>query len=84
MIVEAILGVLTTFINWIISMIPDIALSNNFTSTITTLYDIWHDASFFIPIGWITFCIAWMFLVYNFSFCVSLINWVIRKIPTIE
>lgn len=84
MIIELIIGVLFNFANYIISLMPVISLPIDIVYAFGVLLPLWRAASFFVPFGVVLKCLAVGIMFYNIEFFISVLNWLIRKIPTIE
>lgn len=79
MITEKILNMIFNLVDSIANLIPN--LSINLVGSLAGLIEIFSLSSFFIPWGTIIQCMIAAFALYNLSNVMSLVNWIIKKIP---
>lgn len=70
--------------NLILELIPTITLPTNFTTMLENVSYIFSLANYFLPVSTILVCLAVIFLVDNIKLIMSVLNWLISKIPTIS
>jgi hypothetical protein len=82
MITEAILNVFYGFANVIINLLPtfDISAIGGFTAIITSIVAV----SAFMPVGAFVTALGVYVAFHSIKFTISLVNFVLRKVPTIS
>lgn len=84
MITEVLFSLLFGIINSLVSFFPLITIPSAIIGGIAGFSELMVKICSFMPVGAFVVCVGWMFVLYNFKFVMSLINWVIRKIPSIS
>ena len=84
MILEAIIGLIFLLITGLMQLIPAITLPAGFIALLDDVRFLLEGANYFIPIPTIVICLGLIFLVDNVKFFVSIFNWIIAKIPSIN
>lgn len=84
MIFEALVNIIFGFATLVIEMIPDISLGSNFYAAFGSVYDVMNGASYILPTGTMFLCTTVYFVLHNTTFVISIINWIIRKIPGVN
>jgi hypothetical protein len=70
---------------WVFLQLPDVTISANFHDSLQTAYSYAQAINNFIPVTELFTTIAVVFLTYEGYYLVlKVINWIIRKIPTIS
>lgn len=84
MIVEAILGLLKTFLLFIIGLFPALPDMSGFFTYLTPLSNVINKVGMFIDLSVFSACMAIIFIVYNARALWALVMWVVRKIPGVS
>jgi len=84
MIVEAILSPIFYLINAFLGILPSFELPASFTGSMTIFFDLLKGASYFLPLGTIAIILGLVLSFYVLKFTISVVNWVLGKIPTIN
>jgi hypothetical protein len=86
MIIQLALAPIFLVIGWLLFLIPaiDYTLPTSFMDSYQGLIDLLHKSSFFLPVSSIAVIFSVMVLFYSVRFVISVVNWIIGKIPTIS
>ena len=84
MIIEVLVGLIFSLINGLMELIPAITLPAGFVALLDDVRFLLEGANYFVPIPTVMICLGLIFLVDNVKFFVSIFNWIIAKIPTIN
>lgn len=84
MITEVLVSLLFGIINSLVGLFPIVAIPGAIIGGIAGFAELMVKICSFMPVGAFVVCVGWMFVLYNFKFVMSLLNWVIRKIPSIS
>ena len=84
MITELLLVIVKVLVIGTLSIIPVLAVPAGLLGHVAGFVELLVEASIFLPVGVILLCIGWFIALYNLNFLMSIVNWVIRKIPTIS
>lgn len=84
MITEVVFDLLKALILKIIDRLPDFRPLDELLGSYAGLVEIIAKSSYFVPWNAVLLCLASVVLFYNIQFTVSLFNWLIAKIPTID
>lgn len=84
MIIEAILTPIFILINAIVSLLPSLSIPSQITGSLQQLVTMISALSFFVPINDLLFSIAFIIAFKSFGLGWYVINWIVRKIPTIS
>lgn len=84
MILELLLKLVFGVINLLLALVPTISLPVGFTSLLSTATDFLAMGSYFLPVASVVGCFTLIFIVDNIKFIMSIVNWLISKIPTIS
>ena len=68
----------------LMDLIPSITLPEGFAVILDDIRFLISSANYFIPIPTVLVCLTTIFLVDNVKFLMSIFNWIISKIPTIN
>ena len=82
MITEAIFNVLFFVISVVISFIP--SFPGNVVGGVSGLLELAFKSSFIVPWGTLLTALGVWVVFQNFQFAVGAVNWLIRKIPTVD
>lgn len=84
MITELLLSLVKTIVLATLSIVPALSIPDGLLGSVAGFIELLFEASIFLPVGVIILCIGWFIALYNLNFLMSIVNWVIRKIPTIS
>lgn len=84
MVTQSIFQIFFDLANYIISLLPDISQFVDERFGGMAFMGLMQTISWLIPINTIFTCLVIGIMFYNAKFTVSVINWLIRKIPTIS
>ena len=84
MIIETILTPIFSFINVIVSLLPSLHMPSQITGALQQLITMISTLSYFVPITDLIICIAFIIAFKSFGLGWYVINWLVRKIPTIS
>jgi hypothetical protein len=84
LITELLLSLVKSLVLAILSIIPVLSVPAGLLGSVAGFIELLVEASIFLPVGTIIICIGWFIALYNLNFIMSIVNWVIRKIPTIS
>lgn len=70
--------------NMILDLIPTITLPDGFTNMLESVSNLFSLVNYFLPVSTILVCLGVIFLVDNIKLIMSVLNWLISKIPTIS
>lgn len=76
---------ITYTVTYVFLIMPDVAIPQDFSQGLHTGISYARGLNSFFPVGELMYTIIALFLLYEGSyFILKLVNWVIRKIPTIS
>lgn len=84
MILDLLLTLVFAIASFILNLIPDLEFDTNFYLAFESVGNVMNGASYILPMGTFYLCMSVFFLLHNTTFIISIVNWIIRKIPTIE
>jgi putative Mn2+ efflux pump MntP len=84
LIVELLLTLVKSLVLATLSIIPVLSVPAGLLGSVAGFIELLVEASIFLPVEVIILCIGWFIALYNLNFITSIVNWVIRKIPTIS
>ena len=84
LILDLLLTLVFGFATFVIELIPDLSFDSNFWLAFESVGDVMDGASYLLPMGTFFLCMSVFFLLHNTTFIISIVNWIIRKIPTIQ
>ena len=84
MILEAILTPIFALINAIVSLLPSLHIPSQIIGALQQLITMISTLSYFVPINDLLFCIAFIVAFKGFGLGWYVINWIVRKIPTVS
>lgn len=84
MILELLIRLFFGIVNMILALIPSVTLPTGFEGMFADVAYLFSFGTYFLPVGTIVTCLTLIFLVDNIKFIMSIINWIIAKIPTIS
>lgn len=70
--------------NLFLDLIPTITLPDGFTNMLESVSNLFSLVNYFLPVSTILVCLGVIFLVDNIKLIMSVLNWLISKIPTIS
>lgn len=82
MITELFLTVVKYLVFGVLSAIPVLEIPAGILGAVAGVVEILASASIFFPVGITLMCIGWFIAMYNMNFLMSVVNWVLRRIPT--
>jgi len=84
MIVEIIFDALFFVINGLLNFLPVFTIPSDFLNSIGGIIELLAIVGHFMPIGVLQVALTVFVLFHGLEFVISIINWLIAKIPTIE
>ncbi len=84
MITELIITMFISIANFFINWFPAVTIPTDLLNSMAGLVELFAVVSFFMPIGILQIAIGVFLAFHAFEFIVSIVNWLIAKIPTIE
>lgn len=84
MILELLISLLFGVAAAVINLIPDISLDSGFMSGFSSVRYLMELTSYLLPIGTFIACLSVFFLLHNMTLILSILNWIIRKIPGVS
>lgn len=84
MLIDLLLTIILGVVGTIINLIPDLSFSPEFMSGFDDVAYLMGLFSKVVPMGVLMSCLSVFFLLNNITLIISIINWVIRKIPGIS
>lgn len=84
MITEVFIDAIITPVAMFINFFPALAIPTDLIGSIAGFIELLAVSSYFIPIGVFQLCIIVFLSFHSLEFIISVINWVISKIPTIS
>lgn len=83
MLTETLILLLFGIIKVLLALIPNLVLTlpQEILGGIAGFVELLGGITFFFPVSTFIACSVWIFALYNFEFLMSVINWIIRKIP---
>jgi hypothetical protein len=84
MLINAILDTIYNFIIWVLNLLPDISLSDSISSSITTAGGYLSALNTIAPVSTLLAIIGLFLTIEGVILVIKIINWFIRKIPTID
>lgn len=70
--------------NLFLDLIPTITLPDGFINMLESVSNLFSLVNYFLPVSTILVCLGVIFLVDNIKLIMSVLNWLISKIPTIS
>ena len=84
MIIELLLNPIFSIVNFLISLLPVLNTPLEMAGGILGLIEVISSVTFIIPVRTLMYAIAWWIALQNARFIMSIVNWVLGKIPTIN
>lgn len=84
MILEMLVNMIFGFAMLVIDMIPDLSFGSEFYAAFGSIYDVMNGASYILPTGTMFLCTSVFFILHNTTFVISILNWIIRKVPGVN
>lgn len=84
MIVEKILDLFMDLVLGMISLVPSFSIAQQQLGSFEGLIELFAYSSYFIPYSTLFICLGIGIAFYSAKFAMSVINWIIGKIPTID
>lgn len=84
MITEIILNMMFTPVSFMINFFPALVIPTDLIGSLAGFVELLAVSSYFIPIGVFQLCIIVFVAFHGMEFIISIVNWVISKIPTIS
>lgn len=84
MILEALLKLIFGLIDLLVSAIPTITLPTNFLTAMEDVSSFINELSYVLPVNTFLMCLTVIFTLQNARLFVSIFNFIIRKIPTVN
>lgn len=78
--VTVILGAINVFVGWF----PALVIPTDIINSLAGIVELFATVSYFMPIGILQLCFLVFVGFHGAEFLISVINWVIAKIPTID
>lgn len=84
MLINALLSIILFVISGFLSLIPDVSLSDSILASILTANTYISGLSFIVPVSTLISILAIFLTIETIILTIKIINWFIRKIPTIS
>jgi hypothetical protein len=84
MLTNVILNIFHSFAGYILSLIPDVSLSGDITSAVATASTYLSALSAIAPVITIVAIMGLLLAIEGVVLVIKIINWFVRKIPTIQ
>lgn len=84
MITQIIVDLLLDIVDNVLTWLPVFAIPTDFLSGIGGIVELFAVASYFMPIGTLQLALIVFIAFHGLEFIISVINWLIGKIPTID
>lgn len=84
MITQTIIEYFLAFITWIVNFLPSFKISLNLIEGQTALWSTINNVSCLVPVGTVITILGLIFVAYSIEFSWGVLNWLIKKIPTID
>ncbi len=84
MIVELFLIPIMILVRNLLSVLPVISVDNGFVSAFSSFFGLINTAGYFLPLRTISIILSLFLAFYGLQLAISVLNWVIAKIPTIN
>lgn len=84
MITELIVDLLLDIVDNVMTWLPVLAIPTDFLSGIGGIIELLAVGSYFMPIGTLQLAIIVFVAFHSMEFIISVVNWLIGKIPTID
>lgn len=81
MLLELLINLFFGLAKMIITLLPDLSLQPGSLNILADIAQIMDGASYVLPMGTFLFCLSVFFVLHNATFFLSILNWIIRKIP---
>lgn len=84
MILEMLISLIFGIVEILVSIIPDIQLSDGFMNAMGSVSTVVGYMSYVLPMGTMALCVGVFITLNNIKFIIGIFNFVIRKIPFIN
>jgi hypothetical protein len=84
MITELVVNVLFAPLYIIIDLLPILTLPTEILGGLAGIIELLCGVTFIMPVGTLSLAIAWWWMLQNTKFVISIVNWIIRKIPGVD
>ena len=84
MITELIVNILLGIVDGLLMFLPVLAIPSDFLSGIGGIIELLAVGSYFVPIGTMQLALIVFISFHSMEFIITVINWLIGKIPTID
>lgn len=84
MIFDAIGTAVADIIIFFLGYFPDVHFSEDIVLGISSILDLFENVAFIVPMGTVMIAFVWWITLSNMHIVASIINWLIRKVPTIS
>lgn len=83
MLIDLILVVVVGVMQALIGLIPQVSFNPDFLSGFESVTYVLGLMSYVVPMKVFLGCLSVFFLLQNITFVIAIVNWIVRKIPTI-
>lgn len=84
MITQTILNMMFNTVSFMVNFFPAIVIPTDLIGSLAGFVELLAVSSYFIPIGVFQLCVIVFVAFHGMEFIISVVNWVISKIPTIS
>lgn len=84
MITESLLNMMFGTVSFMVNFFPALVIPTDLIGSIAGFVELLAVSSYFIPIGVFQLCVIVFVAFHGMEFIVSVVNWVISKIPSIS
>lgn len=84
MLIDLILVIVVEVAGLFISLIPEMTFNPDFLSGFESVTYVLGLMSYVVPMKVFLGCLSVFFLLQNITFVIAIVNWIVRKIPTIS
>lgn len=84
MITKLLIDIFFVTISAFVNFFPAVVIPTDLLNSLGGFIELLASVSYFMPIGILQLCLGVFIAVYGLEFVISVVNWIIAKIPTIE
>lgn len=84
MIIEALFNLFQTLILFVVNVLPTFSIAQQQIGSFAGLIELLAYSAYFIPYSTLFICLGIGISFYSAKFAMSVINWIVGKIPTID
>lgn len=84
MLLELLVNIFFGIATVVLGLIPNISFPQGFISAISSVSSVMNGVAYIMPMGTFMACLTVFFVLHNMTLIISIINWIIRKIPGVN